>query len=69
MTYELITHEDLQRFRMQLLVVRGSDANYVRRGAATVKQRVAEKFGGEEDVGNLSRHIAESASQEYSASP
>ena len=48
-------------------VVGGSDSNDVRRGAATIKQRVAEKFRGEKDARYLSWHITEFTDQEYSA--
>jgi|SRR5690606_8716841 len=75
MTYEIITHEDLAE--ISSAVVGGPDPNnaclpklrrrQVRRGTATIEQRVAEKFRGEEDAGYLPWHITESAYQEHSA--
>jgi hypothetical protein len=50
-------------------VVGGPDPNNIGRGTATIKQRVAAKFRGEKDVGDFPWHVAESADQEYSASP
>lgn len=52
---------------IQTAVVGGPDQDVVGRGAATIKQRVAEKFRGEEDAGYLPWHITESAYQEHSA--
>lgn len=56
MTYEIITHEDLQKFRLQLL------KNHIRHGSA-ISQRVAEKFGGEKDARYLSWHASEFTNQ------
>lgn len=49
-------------------IVGGFVPNVFGRRAATTKQGVAEKFGGEKDVGYLSRYVAESSDKKHPAS-
>ena len=54
---------------VQTAVVGGPDKSDVGHGAATIKQRVAEKFRSAEDARYLSWHITKFTDQEYSSAP